>query len=614
MVPANRAKAPVPGSGPRALSASYTPKVAYPREEIDRVRERTDLVELASEITKVKRSGRSVMAICPFHQEKTPSLSIDGVRGLYHCFGCGKSGDVFRWVQETQSVDFRDAVELLARRAGVELTEDPAAGRRRGRREELIKATGAAAEFYRDRLKQADDAAAARRYLRHRGYDADVVERFEIGYSPEGWDILTRFLGQQGITEKVMMTAGLSSRSRQGRLIDRFRGRVMFLIRDLRGDPVGFGARLLDGDGPKYLNSPETPIYHKSRLLYGLDRAKGAIVAGGEAVVVEGYTDVIAFHLADMPVAVATCGTALGEEHLDLLRRFTERVVLAFDADEAGADAALRGFEHSVPGDLDLRVAALPPGRDPADLVHDGDVTDLVKSVDASIPLLQFRLETELARFDLSEAEARGRAVGAASALVALHPDAVVRHEYAVLLSRRTGVDLSVVDAAVGRSRHRVTRDERAPSGRPPERKLTGNEKAEQEILRILLANEEGWRNAGIDGAIFTLEEHRAAFDTLWPTLQGAAPGAALDLGSLIGDDDSPAGGLLRRLAFDDRPLAQIDGLVNRLKVSGVERRIDSLRAELEDIDPDSEAEAYSDCFNELIALERQRRRLRSDE
>ena len=278
------------------------------------------------------------------------------------------------------------------------------------------------------------------------------------------------------------------------------------------------------------------------------------------------------------------------------------------------ADAALRGFEHSVPGDLDLRVAALPPGRDPADLVHDGDVTDLVKSVDASIPLLQFRLETELARFDLSEAEARGRAVGAASALVALHPDAVVRHEYAVLLSRRTGVDLSVVDAAVGRSRRRVTRDERAPSGRPPERKLTGNEKAEQEILRILLANEEGWRNAGIDGAIFTLEEHRAAFDTLWPTLQGAAPGAALDLGSLIGDDDSPAGGLLRRLAFDDRPLAQIDGLVNRLKVSGVERRIDSLRAELEDIDPDSEAEAYSDCFNELIALERQRRRLRSDE
>ena len=592
----------------------YTRRVAYPREEIDSVRERTDLVELASEITKVKRSGRSVMAICPFHQEKTPSLSIDAARGLYHCFGCGKSGDVFRWVQETQSVDFRDAVELLARRAGVTLTEDPAEGRRRSQRETLIKATGAAVEYYGKRLKQADDAAAARRYLRNRGYDADVVDHFEIGFSPGEWDALTRHLKQSGFAEKVLMTAGLSSRSRTGRLIDRFRGRVMFPIRDLRGDPVGFGARLLDGDGPKYLNSPETPIYHKSRLLYGLDAAKSSIVAGGEAVVVEGYTDVIAFHLVDMPVAVATCGTALGEEHLDLLRRFTERVVLAFDADEAGAGAALRGFEHSVPGDLDLRVAALPPGRDPADLVHDGDVTALVKSVDASIPLLQFRLETELARFDLNEAEARGRAVGAAAALVALHPDAVVRHEYAVLLSRRTGVDLPVIDTAVGKARRRVASGRAGSEGRPPERKLTGNEKAEQEVLRILLANEEGWRNAGIEGGLFTLEEHRAAFDTLAPALQQTAPGAVLDLGSLIGEDDSPAGRLLRRLAFDDRPLAQIDDLINRLKVSGLERRIDRLRHVLEETDPDAEAEAYSDRFTELIALERRRRELRSEE
>jgi DNA primase len=588
--------------------------VAYPRDEIDRVRERTDLVELASEITKVKRSGRSVMAVCPFHQEKTPSLSIDGARGLYHCFGCGKSGDVFRWVQETQSVDFRDAVELLARRAGVILTEDPAAGRQRGQREELIKVTTAAVEYFSNRLKKADDAAAARRYLRNRGYDADVVDRFEIGFSPAGWDALTRFLKDQGFTEKALMTSGVSSRSRTGRLIDRFRGRVMFPIRDLRGDPVGFGARLLEGDGPKYLNSPETPIYHKSRLLYGLDRAKGGIVAGAEAVVVEGYTDVIAFHLADMPVAVATCGTALGEEHLDLLRRFTERVVLAFDADEAGAGAALRGFEHSVPGDLDLRVAALPAGRDPADLVQDGDIAGLVKSVEASIPLLQFRLETELARFDLTEAEARGRAIGAAAALVALHPDDVVRHEYGVLLSRRTGVDLPVIDAAIRRARRAVAGGRGRPGDAVEVRKLTGNEKGEQEILRILLANEEGWRDAGITENLFTRDDHIAAFGIIWPVLQKTARGAVLDLGSLIGDDDTPAGQLLRRLAFDERPLAQIEDLVNRLKVSGLERRIDSLRVALEEIDPDAEAETYSARFNELIALERQRRELRGEE
>ena len=595
-------------------SPTYTPVVAYPRDEIDRVRERTDLVELASEITKVKRSGRSVMAVCPFHQEKTPSLSIDGARGLYHCFGCGKSGDVFRWVQETQSVDFRDAVELLARRAGVTLTEAPGAARRRGRREVLIKATTAAVDYYTNRLKRADDAASARSYLRNRGYDADIVDRFEIGFSPPEWDALTRHLTQQGFTEKTLMAAGLSSRSRRGRLIDRFRGRVMFPIRDLRGDPVGFGARLLEGEGPKYLNSPETPIYHKSRLLYGLDRAKSGIVTGGEAVVVEGYTDVIAFHLADMPVAVATCGTALGEEHLDLLRRFTERVVLAFDADEAGAGAALRGFEQSVPGDLDLRVAALPPGRDPADLVFDGDVSALVKSVESSIPLLQFRLESELARFDLTEAEARGRAVGAAAALVALHPDAVVRHEYAVLLSRRTGVDLAVVDAAIGRARRKAVGGRRPGGAAEPERKLTGNEKAEQELLRIMLANDEGWRDAGVGRDLFTLEVHQAAFDVLWPALEAAAPGAVLDLGSLIGEDDSHAGRLLRKLAFDEQPLAQADDLVNRLKVSGVERRIDNLRRALESVDPDAEPQVYSDRFNELIALERQRRELRSEE
>ena len=554
------------------------------------------------------------MAVCPFHQEKTPSLSIDGARGLYHCFGCGKSGDVFRWVQETQSVDFRDAVELLARRAGVTLTEDPAAGRQRGIREELIKATTAAVEFFSNRLRKADDAAGARRYLRNRGYDADVVDRFEIGYSPGEWDALTRSLKQDGLSEKVLLTSGLSSRSRSGRLIDKFRGRVMFPIRDLRGDPVGFGARLLDGDGPKYLNSPETPIYHKSRLLYGLDRAKSGIVSGGEAVVVEGYTDVIAFHLADMPVAVATCGTALGEEHLDLLRRFTERVVLAFDADEAGAGAALRGFEHSVPGDLDLRVAALPAGHDPADLVYGGDIPALVKSVESSIPLLQFRLETELARFDLSEAEARGRAIGASAELVALHPDAVVRHEYAVLLSRRTGVDLQVVDSAVGRARRRVARGVGDSRGAEPERKLTGDEKAEQEVLRILLANDGDWRDAGVARDLFTLDVHRTAFEVIWPAVEGAPPGGVLDLGRLIGEDDSLAGRLLRRLAFDDRPLAEIDDLVNKLKVTGLVRRIDTLRRVLEQIDPDQDAEAYSDRFNELIALERERRELRSED
>ena len=321
--------------------------MAYSREDIDRVRERTDLVELASEVTRVKRSGRSVMAVCPFHSEKTPSLSIDPGRGLFHCFGCGKSGDVFGWVQETQGLGFSDALELLARRAGVTLTIDPDAAKHRDRRERLIDAIERSVAFYNERLKSGDDAGHARGYLRSRGYDADVVDRFHLGYSPEAWDTLVTHLRDAGVKDEAMTAAGLASRSRRGGLVDRFRNRLMFPIYDVRGDAVGFGARLLDGDGPKYLNSPETPIYHKSRLLYGLNWSKSQIVRSDESVVVEGYTDVIAFHLAEMPVAVATCGTALGEEHLDLLRRFSKRVVLAFDADEAGAGrcgAGLRTF------------------------------------------------------------------------------------------------------------------------------------------------------------------------------------------------------------------------------------------------------------------------------
>ncbi len=587
--------------------------MAYPRDEIDKVRERTDLAELASEITKVKRSGRSVMAVCPFHQEKTPSLSIDAARGLYHCFGCGKSGDVFRWVQETNGLDFREAVEFLARRAGVTLTEEPGAERRRGRRVELVNATQAAVDFYHERLKTGDDAGDARSYIRSRGYDGDVVNRFLIGYSPDSWDELTRYLKARKFSEDTLVAAGLSSRAKTGRLVDRFRGRVMFPIHDLRGDPVGFGARLLHGDGPKYLNSPETAIYHKSRLLYGLHCANSDIVRAGQAVVVEGYTDVIGFALADMPVAVATCGTALGEEHLDLLRRFTERVVLAFDADEAGAGAALRGFEKSVPGDLDLRVAALPVGRDPADLVFEGEIEALRKATSESIPLLQFRLEQELSRFDLTEAEARGRAVGAAAELIARHPAPVVRHEYAVLLSRRTGVDLTVVEQAVSRALRSSARaaEEGEPSLRPP-RALTGDEKVERELLRLVLANDPGLRSVEIGADLFSVPEHRTAFERLWPEIHSLDPGYPPDLGKLIGEGTSDLADLLRRLALEDRPLPDVGEMVGRLQMRVLSDQIATLQSQLESIDPDAESQRYSDTFAELITLRRRRDELRS--
>ena len=596
--------------------------MAYSRDDIDTVRDKTDLVELASEITKVKRSGRTTMAVCPFHSEKTPSLSIDGARGLYHCFGCGKSGDIYRWVQDTQGLDFSGAVEFLARRAGVTLTVDPEAAKRRGKRDRLVEATAKAVAFYSERLKTASDGGGARSYLRNRGYDGDVVDRFNLGYSPDEWEALVNHLRDEGIRDDTMLEADLARMSRNNKLIDRFRGRLMFPVFDVRGDAVGFGARILEGDGPKYLNSSESAIYHKSRLLYGLNWAKSEIVRKDTSVVVEGYTDVIAMHMAEMPIAVATCGTALVEGHLDLLRRFSERVVLAFDADEAGTGAALRGFEKSVPGDLDLRVATLPEGKDPADVVAEDGADVLKAAVEGSMPLIQFRIETELAKFDLSEPEARTRAVRAAAAVIALHPDPVARHEYAVMVSRDTGVETRLIEQAM---RAAVQRPKRTPQDEPPNeeppdeyaeraRPRTASYATEAELLRVMLANDESLTDVDLMPELFTNEETAAAYTRIIEILEGLPAGQPPDLGSAIGNDDSSEAAVLRALALDETPLPDPTELVTRLQVASIEARIVETRASLQLVDRDADEQGYSELWNKLIALEQDRRTLRSDE
>ena len=408
------------------------------RGDIDRVREATDLVELISEVTKVRRSGRSFMAVCPFHQEKTASMSVDRARGLYNCFGCGKHGDIFTFVQETQGLDFPEALEALARRAGVTLVRDPADARLRGRRGAAVDAIRKAIDVYHDRLKKAPEAGPARAYLRHRGYEVDVIDEWRIGFAGVDWDTMTKALRSAGIEEKVLVDAGLSRKGPKG-VYDVFRGRLMFPIHDLRGDPVGFGGRRIEGidrratNNPdaKYVNSADSVVYHKAQVLFGLDRARREISEETPAVIVEGYTDVIAMHLAGVRTAVATCGTALGEGHFDLLRRFGERIVLAFDSDEAGSKAALRGDELESPFrlDLDLRVADMPDGLDPADLVQQGRGAELAKSVREARPLLERRIEHEVSRFDLGGPEGRARALHAASEQVRRVRDPIARRE-----------------------------------------------------------------------------------------------------------------------------------------------------------------------------------------
>ena len=575
--------------------------MASDRDDIERVRQATNLVELIEGVTTVKKAGRSLMAVCPFHQEKSASMSIEAGRGLYHCFGCGKAGDVFSFLMEVQGLTFGEALEVLANRAGIVLERDPNAAKKQGERRETIDVIEAANSFYLKNLKDSEEAGHARSYVRGRGYDGDVVDLFEIGYSPEGWDELAKHLRSAGFKDSQMETAGLAKRGRGGKLYDHFRGRLMFPIRNVRNELVGFGGRLLRGEGAKYINTPETRLYKKAELLYGLDRARSEISKVGFAVVVEGYTDVIALHLAGYPVAVATCGTALGEEHFDLLRRFSERIVLAFDADQAGAGAAIRGDELRLPSQLglDLRVAVMPEGGDPADLVQSGDVDLLRKAVDESEPIMQFRVSRVLESHDLSEPEARARAIREVVPLIARQGDSLARREYARMVARRTGIELDPVLAEVEKAARGLDRPVQPTSSAAPS--LRGADLAEREVLRHLLAG-----SAPIDRVtadLFRAPGAAAAAQWLLDASE-ASPGTPIPLTN-VSDPDIEA--MLQRLAVVNEPLSPADDVLKRLERRSLDEQIDVLKRRMGSLDP--EDQEYSAAFEELIALERTKRR-----
>ena len=345
--------------------------MAIPDEDVAQVRAATDIVALIGEHAALKRVGRRWTGLCPFHTEKSPSFSVNAEEGFYYCFGCQASGDAITFVRATEHLDFVDAVRLLADRAGVALHEDAEAGKDRKRRTDLLDALERAVVWYHERLLRAPDAGLARDYLRSRGYDGEVVRQFRLGWAPDEWDALSRALK---LPERVLTDSGLGFINRRGRAQDAFRGRVLFPICDPSGRPVALGGRILpprpgepppERPEPKYKNSQETAIYSKRRTLYALNWAKHDVIAQGEVVVCEGYTDVIGFFQAGVPRAVATCGTALAEEHFTLLRNFGRRIVLAYDADGAGQSATSRVYEWERKHEVDVVVADLPKGSDP---------------------------------------------------------------------------------------------------------------------------------------------------------------------------------------------------------------------------------------------------------
>jgi DNA primase len=542
-------------------------------EDIVAVRAATDLVAVVTKYTQLRRSGTRWVGLCPFHTEKTPSFSVNQELGVYRCWGCGEKGDAISFVREKELLDFVGAVELLAGWAGITLRySDQDGGEGRKRRARLVGAVERAVDWYHDRLLSAPDAAAARKYLRERGLSGDEVRAFRIGWAPEGWDELVKALK---LPNDVVRDAGLGYLNSGGRQTDVFRGRILFPIFDANGDAVGFGGRIMPGvEGPKYKNTPETALYQKSKLLYALNWSKARIVADDRAIVCEGYTDVIGFARAGVPAAVATCGTALTEEHVRLLRRYARKLVLAFDADAAGQAAAERFYQWEKDHDLEVLVADLPAGVDPADLAG-SDPERLAAAVDGAMEFLKFRIDRVLGSADLTTPGGRAKAAEAATEVIRGHPQATVRDQYVMEVAGTCRVEPETLRAQLSRppaqsAETAAAPDREAAPARQPARDL--RDSPELEVLRHVVHGWEAVEPWIRYPEVFDTELARRAFLVL---MEHATVPEAIDAA------DPEVADLLIRLATDELQADNPFDAVVRFLTETARRRINTLTAQV---------------------------------
>ncbi len=482
--------------------------MAIADEDIERIRSTVSIVDVIGQHVQLKRTGRNWVGLCPFHAERTPSFNVREETGRYRCFGCDKSGDVFTFVQEHEHVDFVGAVEYLANRAGVQLSyTSTGQSKERARRKRLVEAMAEAVDWYHERLLTSPDARAARDYLRGRGLAGDVARQFKLGWAPDDWDALAR---GSGVAADLLRENGRAFKNKAGRMQDAFRARVLFPIFSENGEAVAIGGRILPGsaDPAKYKNSPETPIYTKSKTLYGLNWAKGDIVNENQVIVCEGYTDVIGFHHAGLPRAVATCGTAFTEDHVRLLKRYASRVVLAFDADNAGQGAAERFYEWEEKYQVEVSVAAFPRGKDPGELAQ-SDPAALKVAVESAKPFLGFRLGRVLDGKLATSPEASARLAETAMAVVNEHPNVNVRKLYAGQVAAQVGLPVAdlVTLAERGTRRPHV-------QTRQPKRRAERRDNAEFVAIALLV---QSWDSIApwLVEALFSDDVFRRAFVAL---------------------------------------------------------------------------------------------------
>ena len=608
--------------------------------DIALVRERSKIDEIVGEHLQLKRAGGgSLKGLCPFHDEKSPSFHVTPSRNLWHCFGCNSGGDVITFVQQIDHLSFSEAVERLAARANVELRYEDDGGRPTGgpdraavgQRARLVAANAAAAAFYAEQLRT-PDAAPARQFLAERGFDKQVAVDFGCGFAPGGWDGLTRHLRGKGFTQGELLTAGLAKESSRGSLIDRFHRRLVWPIHDITGDVIGFGARkLMDDDpGPKYLNTPETPLYKKSSVLYGIDRAKRDIARRHQAVVVEGYTDVMACHLAGVTTAVASCGTAFGADHIGVLRRllmdqdeFRGEVVYTFDGDAAGQAAAMKTFAEDQRFVGQTFVAVEADGRDPCELRQasgDAAVRDLVAR---RTPLIAFVLKTTLTGYDLDTVEGRVAALEKTVPLVAQIKDHALRPAYARQLAGMIGNTdeaevLERVRRLTGEGGSAAQRRPRAPQRRPDDAAVAVEREAVKAALQV--PEVAGPSFDAVPAEAFTDPDYAAVAAAV-----AAAGGAAatrvtgpawLDEVAAHCERESARAQLTALAVEPLRSVGEADAgyvgaVLARLQEMATVRRVAALKGKLQRMNPVDSPDEYTKAFGQLVALEQQARSLR---
>lgn len=598
-------------------------------EDVSAVRERARIDEVVRETITLKAAGGgSYKGLCPFHDEKTPSFHVTPSKGLYHCFSCGEGGDVFTFVRKVDALSFTEAVEKLAQKYGIQLRyEDggPQSGKQQGQRVRLIEAHRIAAAFYQQQLLGAD-AAHARTFLTERGFPQEVWDTFGVGYSPAGWDNLTSLLRSRGFSQEEMLASGLAVSGQRG-IYDRFRDRLMWPIRDSGTDPIGFGARKLSesDQGPKYLNTPETPIYRKSHVLYGIDLARRDIAKAHQAVIVEGYTDVMACHLAGITTAVATCGTAFGSDHVRVLRRIlmddettNASVVFTFDGDAAGRKAALKAFQEDQKFVASTFVAIEPTGLDPCDLrLQQGDAA-VQSLIDRKVPLFEFVLRSTIADYDLQTAEGRIAAMRAVAPIVKGIKDSALRPEYIRSVAGWLGLDEQTLRKEVGEP---STGQRAAPRNTVQPSALSASSGVvEREVLKCVLQTPQlvgSWFES-LEESLFTVPAAAHVFSAC------VAAGNPLEfavssewVAAVLSQSSSDeVSAHIRALAVEPIPVIEPDeryvqAVLAKLLELDAGRRIDEVKGALNRIDAGDSAEEQSQLLADLLSLEQYRREMR---